>query len=282
MNPRVARLAARLIRATTAVDAGFRRFDQVRSALITRTVSDPILDAYNDLAYGAASVYRAGAQNFRAGLFNWEEEMVARVFPPPPGTVLVGGAGGGREAFALAGRGYDVLAFDPSVALARSMVGGGESGGRIQAAVGRYEALPGLASLNGTRSVDVRDRAPFRAALFGWTSFSHIRRSAERIKALRVIGGVTDGPIVLSFYLRQHRTVDSASRARRVADRLGLASDGDFFTPHIGFYHLSTPDEIEAEIRDAGLEILESCYDEQDGRWPWIAARAPRDAYRNT
>ncbi len=38
---------------------------------------------------------------------------------PQQGRLLVGGAGGGREANVLAGRGYSVFAFDPAAELVR-------------------------------------------------------------------------------------------------------------------------------------------------------------------
>jgi hypothetical protein len=67
------------------VDRGFKRFDQVRSLLVTSLASDGTLEAYNDLTYGATRVYDASAPQFRAKLFNWEAELVDRVFPKPPG-----------------------------------------------------------------------------------------------------------------------------------------------------------------------------------------------------
>ena len=88
-------LGARLIRVSLLVDRGFKRFDQVRSFLITSLAGDGTLEAYNDLTYGATRVYDASAPQFRTRLFNWEVELVDRVFPKAPGRILVGGAGGG-------------------------------------------------------------------------------------------------------------------------------------------------------------------------------------------
>ena len=53
--------------------------------------------------------------------FRGRKRCFERYFPPPPAHILVGGAGGGREAFALLERGYRVTAFEPSEALAASM-----------------------------------------------------------------------------------------------------------------------------------------------------------------
>jgi hypothetical protein len=268
------RLLARAIRATMVVDTAARRFDRVRSALVTRFASESVLDAYNQLTYDATPVYEAGSTSFRQGLFNWEQEMIALAFPKAPGTVLVGGAGGGREAFALAALGYGVVAFDPSAGLARSMAREAHTTGRVDALIGRYEDLPRLVSARDGTEVDLRARSPFDAAMFGWTSYSHVRTSAARIAALRVFGELTNGPVVVSFFLARQGPPRQAGRARRIARALGFRPNGDSFTPYIGFYHHSTAAEIEDEVRQAGLELSHACYDDLDGRWPYLVLRA--------
>ena len=52
------------------------------------------------------------------GLYQAEEAWLARNLPPPPCHVLVGACGTGREAIALAARGYHVDAFEPAPAIA--------------------------------------------------------------------------------------------------------------------------------------------------------------------
>jgi hypothetical protein len=273
MITRVDRLLAGCIRASTIVDRAARRFDQARSALVTRLAPASVLDAYNDLAYERTPVYRAGSPEFRQTLFNWEAEVIAGTFPDPPGRVLIGGAGGGREAFALASRGYQVVAFEPSETLARSMVEHGTAGVDVEALIGRYEELPWLTNAATGARFDVRAGGPFDAALFGWTSFSHLRTRAARVSALRSVAGLTNGPLVLSFYARRPRISSSAGFFHRTAGALGLRFEGDLFTPYVGFYHLSAPEELAAEVRDAGLEPVQTSFDELDGRWPYLVAR---------
>ena len=268
------RLLARAIRATMVVDTAARRFDRVRSTLVTRFASESVLDAYNELAYDATPVYEAGSASFRQGLFNWEQEMIALAFPKAPGTVLIGGAGGGREAFALAALGYAVVAFDPSAGLARSMAREGHANGRVDALMGRYEDLPRLVRVRDGTQVDLRALAPFDAAMFGWTSYSHMRTSDARIAALRIVGQLTKGPVVISFFLARQGPPRQPGRARRVARALGFRPTGDAFTPYIGFYHHSTAAEIEDEARRAGLDLTRACYDDLDGRWPYLVLRA--------
>lgn len=269
-------LGARLIRVSMLADRGFKRFDQVRSFLITTLASDGTLKAYNDLAYGATRVYDASAPQFRATLFNWEADMVDRVFPRAPGRVLVGGAGGGREAFELVERGYDVTAFEPSEVLARSMAErAAQNTAPVEVLLGRYEDMPLLRRHDTHQVVDLRHSPRFCAAILGWSSFSHIRHRQTRIATLKHFAEVTDGPVVASFFLRP----DSPRRPRhsigRLATRFGLRSDGDTFTPHIGFFHLSSAEELSAEIAEAGLAIVAASYNDSDGYWPWVAVARP-------
>jgi hypothetical protein len=273
MSTQVDRLLARCIRASTIVDRAARRFDQARSALVTRLAPASVLDACNDIAYERTPVYRAGSPEFRHTLFNWEAEVIASTFPDPPARVLIGGAGGGREAFALAARGYHVVAFEPSANLARLMVEHRTAGTDVETLVGRYEELPWLTSAETGGQLDVRTRGPFDAALFGWTSFSHLRTRAARVSALRGVGELTNGPVVLSFYARRPQVTSPAGFFHRTAGALGLRFEGDLFTPYVGFYHLSAPDELASELHDAGLEPVHASYDELDGRWPYLVAR---------
>jgi hypothetical protein len=118
--------------------------------------------------------------------------------------------------------------------------------------------------------VDLRQRARFDAALFGWASYSHLRERQHRVLALREVGALTAGPVLVSFYLG--RGTEPRTRRGRLARRLGF--DGvDRFTTHVGYYHLSTPDELRQEAREAGLEVLIESLDDSDGRWPYLVLR---------
>jgi hypothetical protein len=281
MSTRLDRFLARVIRASTIVDTAARRFDQARGALVTRLAPSSVLDAYNDLAYEETAVYRAGAPQFRETLFNWETRAIAEGFPEPPGRVLVGGAGGGREAFALARRGYEVVAFEPSAALARSMVDHAPAGVHVEALAGRYEDLPMLTRAETGASVDVGGLAPFQAAMFGWTSFSHLRTAAARVAALRAVGDLTNGPVLVSFYPRRPRLTESTGLVHTLARALGLRFQGDLFTPFVGFYHLSDRAELEDQTRQATLEIVRACFDELDGSWPYLVVQRVSAAGQN-
>jgi hypothetical protein len=279
MSKTLSRLGAHAIRATTVLDRAYTLMDRMRSRVVARLAGDSVLDAYNDLTYGASQVYDASQPVFRTELFNWEAEMVAKVLPPPPARILIGGAGGGREAFALAVQGYAVTAFEPSIVLAQSMEEKARSlNADVEALIGRYEQLPLLSSIGGGQ-VDLARQPRFDASILGWASYSHVRTREARVAALRAFARLTRGPVMFSFYLRRPQRLGTRpGRLARLADAIGLSSDGDRFTPFIGFYHLSAAEELESEIEDAGLCTAMASWDDSDGRWPWIACRESSEA----
>jgi hypothetical protein len=275
---RLSRLLALALQATTIVDRAYRAFDRLRRVLVTAYASDGVLAAFNDWIYAATPVYDANDAQFREHLFNWEKDAVARVFPPPPSRVLVGGAGGGREPFELARRGYEVTAFEPSAALAGSMATRADANGLpVTPLVGRYEELPVLHEVTTGRAIDLSQEARFGAALLGWASFSHIRERRMRVAALRAMAALTDGPVLVSFY-KDSRPRLASGRWERFFERFGRRSKGDAFTIHVGFYHLTSPDEMTVDVADAGLAFVATSYDDSDGHWPWVAVARPEIA----
>jgi hypothetical protein len=237
------------------VDRCFMMFDRLRSKVVLACASDLFYDIYNDLAY--ARFYRAGTKTFLSGLLPFEERVISRHFPAPPATVLVGAAGSGREALALADRGFEVVAFEPARPLASSLADV-RRGMPIEIFVGRYEELPMVSPL--TRSpflVDLRSRPPFAAAVLGWSSFSHLRSDQHCIDTLRQFGQLTRGPILLSYYSTPKPQSDAKSRPR--------------FAIGIGYYRTFSGAEIYAFAERAGLSVME--LDEKDA-WPHAVLQA--------
>jgi hypothetical protein len=240
-------LLARSIMATSIVDRGYRLFDRVRSRTVLACASDEFYDVYNDLSFARQDMYRAGSKGFKANLFPFEERMISQHFPPPPGSVLIGAAGGGREAFILARRGYRVVAFDRVLGLATSLA---DFCGDlpIEVFVGRYEQLPMLSPLNQhAMKIDLRLRAPFAAAIMGWTSFSHLRSDEHCVDTLRHFGNLTHGPILVSFYPTWTGRSDI------------------HFSQSVGFYRTFSGSEFRALAERAALKVI--VIDDQDN-WP--------------
>jgi hypothetical protein len=245
-----ARLLARVVIASRALDSGEGRLDRWRSRLLVRFAPDGFFAAYNDVAYARAPGYRRGGPGARVGLFPWEAEAIDAGFPAPPASILVGGAGGGREALALEARGHAVTSFEPSVALA--VAHARETAGAV--CVGRYEDLPWVRRASGSEPLDLLQRAPFAAAICGWSSLSHLRTPARRRSALRAMRVLVDGPLLVSYYAAP------PAGARSAPGR-------DWFSLDLGFIHEFDEDEIARLGRDAGWTVVSSRH---RAAWPHV------------
>jgi hypothetical protein len=239
------------------IDRGNRLFDRLRSKIVLSCASDAFFEVYNDLTFAHQDVYRAGSKIFRSSLFPFEERTISQHFPSPPGTVLIGAAGGGREAFALARRGYQVVAFEPARALAASIASTrGEL--KIEAFIGRYEDLPVVNTLSKQPiAIDLRLRAPFEAAIMGWGSLSLLRSEQRCIETLRQFGGLTTGPILVSCI---------ASPFARSA-----------FSPTIGYYRGFSGEELQGIAERAGLEVIHL---DAEGISPGLGEGIPHAVFR--
>jgi 2-polyprenyl-3-methyl-5-hydroxy-6-metoxy-1,4-benzoquinol methylase len=256
------RLGAWLIRASTVVDNGYRRFDRVRSELVAALASDAVLDRFNEIAYGQTQAYLPDAADFRAYLFPWEEAVVREQFPQPPARILVGGAGGGREPLALADMGYEVVAFDPAEPLISALTR--RAPANVVALEGAYEDMNTLFAEGET----------FDAAIVGWGSFSHLRDEPSRVETLRSFGRLTEGPILVSFLaLKAGAVAPRLARLRRVLPRRPDRDAQDIFAVSIGFYHPVDEQEVRRLAKAAGLEVIHLSFDTRDTNWPHVVLR---------
>lgn len=272
---------ARGVHFTNIVDRTSRRFDRLRSALLVAFASDSFFEEYNALTYGLENTYRADSPAFRRGLFDWEERAVERFFPRPPARVLVGGAGGGREAFALHEKGYTVVAFDPADVLVRAMRSRIPPESGLRAYRGSYAELPILDDASGQPAINLADEAPFDAAVVGWASFSHLRNDRDRIETLQRFARLTRGPILVSYYPPPPPPQSNARRVgplkgwiKRRMSRRGLSA----FSVDIGYYRLLSHVEMDDIATRAGLTAL---WAQRDVNWPYLViAGTGRDSPR--
>jgi SAM-dependent methyltransferase len=257
------RLGARVLVLSGAVDRGYRWFDRFRSELVAARASAEVLDRFNDLVYGGAPRYQPESGVFRAHLFPFEEHAVSELFPPPPARVLLGGAGGGREAFALAERGYEIVAFEPAPQLVEQLE---QSRGKLAIRVqrGAYDDLERLFP-------DER----FDAGIFGWGSFSHLRSHQARADALREYGRLTPGPILVSFLAVKSEPTRRLAQFRRALPRRADRDPHDVFAMSIGLYHPVDEEEVRGLAEEAGLEIVHVNFDVRETNWPHVVLRRP-------
>lgn len=251
-------------------------FDRARSELVAAWASDAVLDRFNDMAYASSRSYRPDDASFRTYLFPWEEEAISRIFPKPPAHVLVGGAGGGREALALAELGYRVTAFEPSSGLAASLAARAHEVDGLAVYRARYEELPRLETTSGPEVVELDALPQIEAVIVGWGSFSHLRTRGLRVAALESLAGATDGPILVSFLgLHDERQAPRSAlgRLRRTLPRRHGRDPGDLFSVYIGFYHRTNEWEVHDLATAAGLEIVHRSFDTRDTNWPHVVFR---------
>lgn len=186
--------------------------------------------------YDHEPTYLPGGEVFERGLFAWEEELLHTAPWPARGRILVGAAGGGREASWLSARGYEVWAFEPSRALVEGWRARGLERG-VQLWEGSYDDLRTLAD-TGTGPLAGITARGYDGVLFGWGSFSYLVTSAERQATLAATRRVAPGAAVwLSF----------------LSGELGLAARD--FLPWGGFVQRIRREELEEEARRAGYEV---------------------------
>lgn len=261
---------ARIIWASTALDRAYRAFDRARGEVVLALATDRVLDGCNDLIYGTMPLYRADAPTFRPCLFNWEQRAVERFFPPPPARVLIGGVGGGREAFALAELGYEVVAFDPSRQLVDTMLTRCGEVSRIVPLIGGYAELPNLRDARTGVGVDLSTFGHFDAGILGWASYSHLRSEAEREHTLTEFQNRVQGPVLVSFF-HDGSNADKAPKPRRLRRWLPgkfNRDPGNAFSVHVGFYHRVSHERLNQTAARCGLGVLYVTSEENAESWP--------------
>jgi hypothetical protein len=268
---------ARLILATRALDKAYVLFDRIRSEFILAVASRAVIERFNDLSYGKGSSYDPASPEFRKYLFPWEEQVIDKFFPPPPARILVGGAGGGREVFALASKGYEVVAFEPSRSLVESISNMVSEGMAVEVFRAGYDDLPHLSPAKpGNSTANLDDMRTFDAAIVGWGSFSHLTSKESRVRALKAFAKATKGPIVVSFLSFRPNAKDTrpSLKLRRFLPGNFNREAGNAFSVYIGFYHEMHEAEIMDIAHQSGLKIVHLNTDGRDTNWPHVVLMA--------
>jgi hypothetical protein len=270
-NKRLTPLVARAIMATSAIDRIYELVTRIyqlvhrmRSELVSALASDALLEQLNDLSYDR-DAYRPNAGGGREHLFPWEENVVHDRFPSPPARILVGGAGGGREAFALSSMGYAVVAFEPSRPLVEAMAAHVPKGAKVDVRRGGYEQM---GQLFGTEQP-----ASFDAAILGWGSFSHLRNDRTRIATLTEFRRLTNGPILVSFDVTDGAISPRLAQLRRILPQRGDRDSGAHLDIGGGLFHGLDADEMRSLASQAGLEVASLYFPSYDAP-PYVVLEA--------
>jgi len=198
-------------------------------------------------------------------LYAWEEPWFGSRLPPAPAHVLVGACGTGREAVALAQRGYRVDAVEPApefVLESRRRLG---DRGRVFRA--SYEQVSALVLDTPDRDSPLQ-RTRYDAVILGSGSLTHVLEPREQERILRAVSRLCpNGPILASFFCvaddveppRVGRAVRLGRRLGRFVARLrGLKdtpSERLSYRAHSGFAYTYTPREVERLGHAAGRDV---------------------------
>ena len=245
------------------VDRCFHLFVRLREELVLGFIGDRVLQAYAALVYGRAKSYDPGTRAFREDLFDQEREAIIQCFPQPPARLLLGGAGGGREAFCLADMGYSITAFEVSPPLVTAFRRQVETRQLpITVYQGSYQDLCQEGARPDGMLPDRTRLGTFDGVILGWGSFSHLQRE-ERLRLLRVAADLANGgPVLVSYLFRragkQRRTKGIRGLFNRIGEKRRRAmgrSVNDRFYPGIGFIHQFCQNEFDELVAEAGLTI---------------------------
>lgn len=190
-------------------------------------------------------------------LFGWEEALFATQLRKGD-SILVVGAGTGRDVLPLLRAGHALTALDITPQALRSLE-----------ARARAEALH-VATVHASATDVTLPADSFDVVLFSWFSFSYIRGAAARREALaRAMGVLRPGGRILVSYPRRFGSGDRPPLLQGLAPRVahligGVAAEpgdevnvtGSPSRPSVYFAHPFSPEEIEIEVREAGLSVL--------------------------
>jgi hypothetical protein len=205
------------------------------------------LNALDDAVYRGPGSYLTDEHNLR-GLFPWEAEAVDAWFGGRRRLLLVG-AGGGREAVALARRGVSVDAYECNPALVEYADG-------LLARLGlpaRVRHLP--------RDEAPAGGGPYDGAIVGWSAYMLIQGRARRVRFLGGLRALVEpgAPLLLSFWTRAETeprvpgVARTANAVRRILGRPPVEMGDDLFPNYL---HHFTEVEVAAEMADAGFSIV--------------------------
>ena len=227
--------------------------EAVRDEVLRARLSVAEQEALTLECYARSTTYGPGGSAFEAGLFPWEELALAHPRWPRAGRVLLGAAGAGREARALAARGHRVSAFEPCAPLVAQ--------GRAQAMSGVNFLAAGYEAWTAARDGSAwwpADDAPTGVVL-GWGSLSHVLEASGRSALLEATRRLAPGaPVLVSFLVPWERGARDQQLRRGLRRVLGTDETGPvwFFSTEAGCARLFDLDDIRSLASGAGYEVV--------------------------
>lgn len=253
-----------LLAAERAAQAAARVVTVLRDEALFAWLPPARRPAVNAALYaGQTSTYGPGGRFFSNGLFDWERAIIEHARFPRAGTILVGGAGGGRETSALLARGYSVIAFEPTPELVRAgarLVAGSKGSSFHEAAYADVVR----ASSGGGPLAAVLAGAHVDGVVLGWDSFVYLEPD-ERDPLFAALRHVAPrAPVLVSF--RAPPPAEAAGTStrrlrlwlRRLFAALGAPAvrrAGEMFSTTGGFLHGITAEELRLIAERHGYRV---------------------------
>ena len=197
--PRTSLLLTGLLRLDDAIRVATAMWSGVREELAFLLTSEQEREAINSHINARDPLFPPTSDMYRAGLTEWENAAIRQAALPRGATILVGGAGAGREITALAANGFRAIGFDPN----RSLVGQGQ--GPVRAAggllcEGSYDDVIELAELGTGRLRELMKGTHVDCVLMSWGSLSYVLGNDVRVRLLRAWRRLMpEAPLIVSF-----------------------------------------------------------------------------------
>jgi hypothetical protein len=246
---------------TRIVDLAYRTFEVLREELVLSRVGPMQMQHIVSQRYDRTLDYYSESSYIAQGLFAWEERAITEHFPAPPARVLLGGAGCGRELFALQQRGYQVDAMEPAENLFQRMKREADERRLVPAPrllMAGYEEL-----VQGQlREFEQGER--FDAVVLGWGSITHVPSPEVRQALLQATARLCPrGPVLLSFSPRFPVSGSRAETLRgwlrpalmRLPGAHHVATGDSYNRDGYGYEHSYSGDEIQELARAAGYTV---------------------------
>lgn len=183
--------------------------------------------------------------HFNHALFFWEIAAMEKWFPPAPASVLVGAAGGGREACALLKRGYRVCAFEPNPKLFAHCAELRTQFPQFECHMLDYEQFMSPDCPLNPRQFD--------AIVAGWGSLSHVGDSAALSRLVATFARYCPaGTLLLSFLPSLSEGPDSLRQ--HLVTKLGGNPQVSYDSRN-GIYYLIALNQIEALADSLGADL---------------------------
>jgi len=275
------KLVGMALRALTVIN---KRSEQTRAIVegaALAGLSDESLSELTVELYDRAGTYKDDQS------FEWEKTWLSRELPPPPGRLLIGGAGSGREVNLPALQGYEVFGFDPAERFVESATRRFAGRTDVKFVRASYENLVYETRPRARKVNELLDEFhPFDAVVLGWGSFTHIVGADARILLLRRLKRLCpSGPVLLSFWLRsEHDQARTPGRAGLLGAKFGrfIAGQsssvrsplkGDNVLPHCGYAHSFLMAEIEWLAGEAGYVVHIPSDSAEAAEYPHVTLR---------